>query len=119
MIRRDFFKTPLALAGLTMVRPVGAAGAAGVEELAKAPGLTRYVSEFIVNTRYEDIPEDVVALGRKTLLDGFGLALAGSASVMAPVVRQYIAPFGLTTGNSATVVGTAMKAPPRFAALAN
>jgi 2-methylcitrate dehydratase PrpD len=118
MIRRDFFKTPLALAGLTMSRPAETAAAAGAEELAKAPGLTRYVSEFIVNTRYEDIPEDVVALGKKTLLDGFGLALAGSASVVAPVVRQYIGTLGVT-GKSATVVGTALKAPPRFAALAN
>jgi len=119
MIRRDFFKTPLALAGLTMSRPVDAAASAGVEELAKAPGLTRYVSEFIVNTKYEDIPEDVVTLGRKTLLDGFGLALAGSASVIGPVLRQYIGSLGVVTGKSATIVGTALKAPPRFAALAN
>jgi len=118
MIRRDFFKTPLALAGLAMGKPAEAAAAAGVEELAKAPGLTRYVSEFIVNTKYEDIPEDVIALGKKTLLDGFGLALAGSASVVSPVVRQYIATLGITA-KSATVVGTPMKVPPRFAAFAN
>src|SRR2546426_11104534 len=119
MIRRDFFKTPLALAGVTLGRPVRAAAAAGAEELAKAPGLTRYISEFIVNTKYEDIPDDVVTLGKKTLLDGFGLALAGSASVVGPVVRQYLGTLGLAPGKSATVVGTAMKAPPRFAALAN
>src|SRR5258706_13583433 len=116
MIRRDFFRTPLALAGLTMSR---SAEAAGAEELARAPGLTRYVAEFIVNTKYEDIPEDVLTLGKKTLLDGFGLALAGSASVIGPVVRQYIGTLGLASAKSATVVGTAMKAPPRFAALAN
>jgi 2-methylcitrate dehydratase PrpD len=119
MIRRDFFKTPLALAGAALSRPADMAAAAGAEELPKAPGLTRYISEFIANTKYEDIPEDVVALGKKTLLDGFGLALAGSASGMAPLVRQYIGTVGLTTGTSATVVGTAMKMPPRFAALAN
>ena len=102
-----------------MGRPVAAAAAAAAEELAKAPGLTRYISEFIVNTKYEDIPEDVVTLGKKTMLDGFGLALAGSASVVGPVVRQYIATLGLATAKSATVVGTAMKVPPRFAALAN
>jgi 2-methylcitrate dehydratase PrpD len=118
MIRRDFFKTPLALAGLTMRRPANAAPAPAGEELAKAPGLTRYVAEFIVNTRYEDIPDAVIALGKKTLLDGFGLALAGSGSVVAPVVRQYIATLGLTA-KPATVVGTAMKAPARFAAFAN
>ena len=118
MIRRDFFKTPLALAGVALGRPVAAAAQAGGGELAKAPGLTRYISEFIVNTKYEDIPDDVVALGKKTMLDGFGLALAGSASVAGPIVRQYVGTFG-TAGTRATVVGTAMKAPPRFAALAN
>ena len=117
MIRRDFFRTPLALAGWTLSQPAGAA-AAGGEELAQAPGLTRYVAEFIVNTKYEDIPGEVIALGSKTLLDGFGLALAGSASVVAPVVRQYIGTLG-TTGKSSTIVGTAMKTAPRFAALAN
>src|SRR5256885_2221654 len=120
MIRRDFFKTPLALAGWTLRQPGEAAAeaAAGGEELARAPGLTHYVAEFIVRTKYEDIPDEVVALGSKTLLDGFGLALAGSASVVAPVVRQYIGTLGVT-GKSATIVGTAMKAPPRFAAFAN
>ena len=118
MIRRDFFRTPLALAGWTLSQPAAGAAAAGGEELAQAPGLTRYVAEFIVNTKFEDIPAEVIALGSKTLLDGFGLALAGSASVVAPVVRQYIATLG-TTGKSSTIVGTAMKAAPRFAALAN
>ena len=112
MIRRDFFKTPLALAGLGLTRPAAA------EELSRAPGLTRSVAEFIVNTKYEDVPDDVIALGKKTLLDGFGLALAGSASVLAPLVRQYIATLG-TTAKTSTVVGTAVKVPPRFAAFAN
>jgi 2-methylcitrate dehydratase PrpD len=114
MIRRDFFKTPLALAGLAAGRPA----AAGADELASAPGLTHSIAEFVVNTRYEDIPNEVIALGKKTLLDGFGLALAGSASVVAPVVRRYIATLGSAT-KSSTIVGTAMKVPPRFAAFAN
>src|SRR5204862_8360058 len=52
------------------------------------------------------------------VLAGFGRALAGSASVVAPVVRRYIATLASTT-TSATIVGTAMKTPPRFAAFAN
>jgi len=117
MIRRDFFKTPLAVAGLTLGGATGRTAAAA--ELAKAPGLTRYVSEFIVNTKYEDIPDDVLALGKKTLLDGFGLALAGSASVLGPRLRQYIASLGFTGAKGASIIGTTMKAPARFAALAN
>ena len=120
MIRREFFKTPLAVAGLTL----GGTASSGVwaapaRELAKAPGLTRYVAEFIVNTKYEDIPEDVLILGKKTMLDGFGLALAGSVSVLGPRIRQYIASLGLANGKSSSIIGTAMKAPPRFASLAN
>ena len=118
MIRRDFFKTPLALAGLTISRPVEATPA-GAEELAKAPGLTRQVAEFIVNTKYEDIPEDVVTLGKKTLLDGFGLALAGSAAAAGPIIRQYIGTLGLPVAKSATVIGTTMKAPRRARSFAD
>ena len=120
MIRRDFCKSSLALAGLALRSgPTEALSAsAPVEELAKAPGLTKYVSEFIVNTKYEDIPENVIALGKKTILDGFGLALAGSASTAGPRIRQYIESLG-PCGGSSSIVGTKMRVHPRFAALAN
>src|SRR5262249_47551842 len=75
-------------------------------------------SEFIVNTRYEDIPETVLALGRKSILDGFGLALAGSVSEMGPLVREYVGRFGNAPGR-ASVIGSELKVPARFAALAN
>ena len=118
MIRRDFFKTPVALAGWTIAKP-GTPTPRGAEDLAKAPGLTRSIARFIVETKFEDIPGDVLTLGKKTLLDGFGLALAGSASVAAPIVRRYIGTLGLSPGQPATIIGTSMKAPPRFAAFAN
>src|SRR5579872_4132582 len=121
MIRRDFCKSSLALAGLAFTgseRLEAVPPPNPAEELAKAPGLTKYVSEFIVNTKYEDIPENVIALGKKTILDGFGLALSGSASTAGPRIRKYIEALGPCGGNS-SVVGTKMKVHPRFAALAN
>src|SRR6202158_5621974 len=118
MIRRDFCKTSLALAGLALGSERAGATASPAGEFPKAPGLTKYVSEFIVNAKYEDIPESVIALGRKTILDGFGLSLAGSASVAGPRIRQYIETLGCA-GGKATVIGTKMKVHPRFAALAN
>src|ERR1700694_2330278 len=118
MIRRDFCKTTLALAGLALRGERAEALANPAEELPKAPGLTKYVSEFIVNAKYEDIPENVLALGKKTILDGFGLSLAGSASVMGPRIRQYIETLGCASGKS-SIIGTKMKVPPRFAARAN
>src|SRR5436309_304750 len=82
------------------------------------PGLTKYVSDFIANTKYKDIPEEVLALGRKSMLDGFGLALAGSVSPMGPLIRQYVEKF-VAPGSKSSIVGTGIKVPTRFAALAN
>src|SRR5882672_2377468 len=118
MIRRDFCKTSLALAGLALRSERLDASASPAEEFPKTPGLTKYVSEFIVNAKYEDIPENVIALGKKTILDGFGLSLAGSASVMGPRIRQYIETLGCSSG-IASIIGTKMKVHPRFAAFAN
>src|SRR5712664_4284698 len=108
MIRRDFCKTSLALAGLALRSERLDASASPAEEFPKTPGLTKYVSEFIVNTKYEDVPENVIALGKKTILDGFGLALAGSASTAGPRIRQYIESLGPCGGNC-TVIGTKMR----------
>src|SRR5271169_6282493 len=118
MIRRDFCKTSLALAGLALRSERLDAAASPTEEFPKAPGLTKYVTEFIVNTKYENIPDNVITLGKKTILDGFGLALAGSVSTAGPRIRQYIESLGPCGGNS-SVIGTRMKVHPRFAALAN
>ena len=121
MRRRDFFTNSLAMAGsmaLSQASPLSAAAAQQRQELPAAPGLTKYVSDFIVNTKYEDIPAPVLELGRKSILDGFGLALAGSVSEMGPLIRRYVEAQGLS-GGKASIIGSRLKAPARFAALAN
>ena len=51
------------------------------ERVNAEPGsLTASVAAFIAATKYPDIPKDVVQLGKKSILDGFGLALAGSVA---------------------------------------
>jgi 2-methylcitrate dehydratase PrpD len=117
MKRREFFTNSIGIAG-TMALTGAEAQAQSVQQLPSAPGLTRYVSEFIVNTKYEDIPEDVLNLGRKSILDGFGLALAGSVSEMGPMVRRYVGAL-VTSDGKASVIGSRIKVPARFAALAN
>jgi 2-methylcitrate dehydratase PrpD len=114
MIRRNFFKSALALSALKAGGANARPAAAGFPQ---SPGLTKYVADFILGTQYEDLPESVLALGKKSILDGFGLALAGSVSVMAPLVRKYLQSLG-ASGN-ATVIGTNLKVSPRFAAFAN
>lgn len=83
-----------------------------------ADHLTRYVSEFICGTRLADLPQDVVGLGKKSILDGLGLALSGGASPLGELVRRHLDSLQLGPG-PATVIGTGRKVAPRFAAFAN
>lgn len=80
--------------------------------------LTRYVAEFICDTRLDELPADVVALGKKSILDGLGLALSGAATRCGGLVRQHFSDLNLGVG-PATVIGTPLKIAPRFAAFAN
>ena len=80
--------------------------------------LTRYVAEFICDTRLQDLPSEVVALGKKSILDGLGLALSGGASQCGRLVQEHLSQLNLGPG-PATVIGTPLKLAPRFAAFAN
>src|SRR3954462_7047867 len=80
--------------------------------------LTHYVADFICGTRMQDLPQDVVGLGKKSILDGLGLALSGGASHCGGLVRRHLADLNLGAG-PATIIGTRLKVAPRFAAFAN
>lgn len=84
----------------------------------KTAGLTKYVAEFVAQTQLADIPPDVIELGKKSLLDGVGLALAGSKVKTADILETYINSLGFKDGRS-TVIGRSAKLPPRFAAFLN
>ncbi len=80
--------------------------------------LTKYVAEFIVNAKLEDLSGEVVEIGKKSILDGFGLALSGSVAKSGELVRRHLDDLGLAPGK-ATVIGGNRKVAPRFAAFAN
>ncbi len=82
------------------------------------PPVTREVAGFITNLRYAAIPSDVLALAKKSILDGLGLALCGSAAASGKLTRAYLQSLGACRPD-ATVIGSALKAPSRFAAFAN
>ncbi len=84
-----------------------------------AESLTAYVAEFIQATRYADLSADLVALGKKHILDGLGLALSGSVAKSGELVRRYLAPFDGVAGGDAGVIGSELRLAPRFAAFAN
>ncbi len=83
------------------------------------PGsLTASVADFIASTKYPDIPKDVVQLGKKSILDGLGLALAGSVAKSGDLVRRHLQSLGCT-GGAASIIGSPLRVPARFAAFAN
>ena len=119
MRRRDFGKSSLGLIGASaFVNPGKSASFAVTGDFPKTPGLTKHVGTFVVQTKYENIPADVIELGKKSILDGLGLALAGSRAESGPISRKYIEQAGACLGK-ATVIGTAQKTAPQFAALVN
>ena len=46
----------------------------------RGEGLTREVARFVHETGYDALPIPVIELGKKHVLDGLGLALAGSVA---------------------------------------
>lgn len=83
----------------------------------KGRGLTREVAQFIIRTEYPLLSAELLDLGRKSILDGLGLALSGSAAKSGEIVASYLSSLNLT--GTATVIGTSQKVPARFAAFAN
>ena len=81
--------------------------------------LTAYVADFIVETNPEDIPEAVAHLGKRSVLDGIGLAFAGAASETGRIVRRYLDTLSVSAEEGCAVIGSGMRVPARFAAFAN
>src|SRR5436190_12220355 len=80
--------------------------------------LTMYVAEFIAGVRLEAVPPEVQRLARRSILDGVGLALAGHVAESGRLVDEYLRDLGCA-GGASTVIGSALRVPPRFAAFAN
>src|SRR5216683_1086745 len=122
MLRRDFGKLALgAMASSALIKPVLAgrgSGAVSANDFPKTPGLTDHVGRFVATTKYEDIPPEVIELGKKSILDGLGLALAGSRAETGTICREYLKTMGVC-GGKATIAGSALKTSPRFAAFVN
>src|SRR5882762_2615922 len=119
MLRRDFNKASIVMLGSPFMRSVstGRATAHG-DSFPEVKGVTNYVGRFIVETGFDAIPKDVIELGKKYILDGFGLALAGSRAETGVLSRKYVQSLGICHGGS-IIIGSSLKTAPRFAAFAN
>lgn len=81
--------------------------------------LTRYVADFAAHTSWRDIPEDVMHLGKKSILDVLGCALSGSISPTVAILRDFHGSLRLADGKGSVIIGSNERLPPRFAATVN
>lgn len=126
MRRRDFGKLSFATLASTLLteevptasgKGSAAGGNACPPPFSEVKGVTAHVAEFVTNTRYEAIPQTVIELGKKSILDGFGLALAGQHAESGPIMLRYLD--SVDSRGKSTVIGTRRATSPEFAALVN
>src|SRR6266404_1790761 len=118
MLRRDFGKASLGMAASSALSVFPKRAESSGNDFPKTPGLTAHVGRFVTTTTYEQIPKEVIELGKKSILDGLGLALAGSRAETGSISRKFVEQSGVCNGK-ATIIGSAQKTSPRFAALVN
>ena len=81
-------------------------------------GLTAKVSRFISSTPLDAVPPEAIRIAKHSILDGFGLAVAGARAEGVLLAAAEIASYGCRSGTS-TVLGRGTQLPPRFAAFLN
>jgi 2-methylcitrate dehydratase PrpD len=79
--------------------------------------LTAEVAEFVVSTRYSDLPAEVVGLAKSFILDGLGVILAGASEKGSRILRARVEAMG--GRQEATALGTGRRFPVAKAALLN
>lgn len=80
-------------------------------------GVTAEIVGFVTQTRYKDIPEDVVGLAKGFVLDGLGVILAGTTERGSKILHTYVRQMG--GKQECTILGTGFRAPAPKAALSN
>lgn len=86
------------------------------EEGASGASIAQKLAGFAVEFPSDRIPPEVIARARLHLLDGVGLAIAGSRTTFAQSIARALADDGAGAG---TVMGTSVRLPAALAALVN
>ena len=80
--------------------------------------LTSEVVAFVRGSQLSDVSERAMHAAKRSLLDGLGLAVAGSRTGCSRIAQRMIATYGCS-GTESSVLGTNVKLPARFAAFLN
>lgn len=80
-------------------------------------GTTRVISEFAVNLRYEDLPEEVISDAKRCIIDSLGCGLFGAAKPWTQSVSRVVASLG--QAQKASAWGSSLRADPLGVAFIN
>lgn len=84
------------------------------------PGLTGHVAHFVAGTGADDVPPEVLHLGKKSILDGLAAAIVGAGSETCEILRDYLGSVASAApAPGASLIGGGAPLPPPFAALVN
>jgi hypothetical protein len=123
MKRRRFFKSSLITGAVGAIQSIALINEARAQQkpvdadFTLVNGLTQKVAEFAVNKRFEEIPDNVNELAKKSILDGIGLAIFGATQDTGAIISKYTV--GYEQVKPVTTVIGGHKLPSRFAAFAN
>ena len=90
----------------------------GAERTREDHVLTPHLTRFVAQTRYDDIPADVLEKGKGHILDSLGCGLAGSVSRAAKIARDFLAEEA-NARQGVSVLGSDLRLSPRHASFAN
>ena len=79
---------------------------------------TEQAAQFVAGTRLADVPPAVLTAAKRSMLDGFGLAVAGSRTRAAQIARDEVRSYRCANTES-SALGVGLRAPARFAAFLN
>jgi len=114
--RRGFLKT-IAAAGLAAGAPISPAIAQDKMERGSGQVLAETLARYAANLRYEDLPEDVVRLARRTILDTIGCAFGGYDAPPSKIAIKLAG--DVSAKQPATVLISGVKTSPDLAVFAN
>jgi len=124
MNRKEFLQTVAAGAAGTLAGSAGAAAQAPASGSGKVSGdalkgATRAVVDFVTGAKLDSFPPEVIVQGKRCLIDGLGVMLAGSTVEGSEIVRHYIHAISKEAGAASVLGRERMKVPALHAALAN
>jgi 2-methylcitrate dehydratase PrpD len=80
-------------------------------------GVTEEIANFIIKTEYSSIPKEAIFIAKNAIIDGLGVALAGTHESAGITITEFAKDMG-ETGN-AMVIGQGFRTSPLLAALVN